>query len=126
MEKTKSFIGYTVIVKRYDGKPMFLVAHEQTEFMFPGTKAVDEQSGLSTIIDEIKETLNIDFEKLELSELTNAVIGEEHIPLFVFTYDCSDCTPQSILLNETNLEWQTSDNFKKTLQQYEIKGVPFF
>ena len=126
MEKTRSYIGYTVIVERYDGKPLFLVAHEQTDFLFPGTETVDEQSGISTIIEEIKVALNIDFEKLELSELTNAVIDDKRLPLFVFTYDCSECTPQSILLNDTNLEWQTSESFKKTLQQYEIKGVPFF
>lgn len=126
MEKTKSFIGYTVIVKRYDGKPLFLVAHEKTDYLFPGTKAIDEQSGLSTIIEEIKRALSINFEKLELSELTNAVMGEKHIPLFVFTYDCTECTPDSLLLKETNLEWQTSDKFNETLQQYEIKGVPFF
>lgn len=126
MEKHKSYIGYTVIVKRYDGKPLFLVEHEKTDYLFPGTKAVDEHSGLSTIIEEVKRTLNIDFDKLELSELTNAVMGEKRIPLFVFTYDCSECTPESLLLNGNNLEWQTSERFKETLQQYEIKGVPFF
>lgn len=126
MEKNKSYIAYTIIVERADGKPMFLVEHEDADFLFPATETIDEKSGLSTIIAEIKRTLSINFDKLELSELTNAVINDHRIPLFVFNYDCSECEPEDILIKDTNYEWQISDNFTDTLQQYEIKGVPLF
>lgn len=126
MEKDKSYIAYTIIVERFDGKPMFLVEHEKSDFLFPTTETVHERSGLSTITEEIKRTLSIDFDKLELSELTNVVINNNRLPLFVFNYDCSTCEPEDVLVKDTNYEWQISDNFKDTLQQYEIKGVPLF
>lgn len=126
MDKSNSFIAYTVMMERHDGTLMFLVENEKNGGMFPGTHAVNKRSGLSTIIEEIKRAIRIDFERLELSELTNAVINDNRIPLFVFNYDCGECEPEDLLFPGSPLEWQTSEKFKGTLQQYEIKGVPLF
>jgi len=124
----QSFIAYTLIVKRTDGKLMFLVRHEETSFLFPGitSEKAQRQTALSQIIDEMKGKLNLNFDKIELAELTNAIIQEHRIPLFVFDYHCGAEQPNDLLLPESNLEWQISDHFEKTLQKYEIYGVPTF
>lgn len=127
MKRNESYVAYTIIVQRNDGKPMFLVEHEKSAFGFPAIKASKGQSGLAQIIEEIKSTLkNPDIDNLELSELTNVVINELRIPLFVFTYHCGECPPEYLLLQGSNLEWQISDNFQDTLKQYDISGVPLF
>lgn len=127
MEKNQSYVAYTIIVQRDDGKPMFLVEHEGSMFGLPVIKAKKEERGLPQVIENLKQTLtNLNFDDLELSELTNAVIGEFRIPLFVFTYRCKECAPDDLFLPDTDLEWQISDNFKDTLQQYDISGVPLF
>lgn len=122
----QSFIAYTIMVQRTDGKWIFLVKHEESDFIFPGTKNDDKHTGLATIIQEMKKRLNLNFDKVELAELTNAVIGEHRIPLFVFKYNCGTEDPADLLLPNTNLTWQVSDNFKETIQKYEISGVPLF
>ena len=127
MEKRQSYVAYTIIVARDDGKPMFLIETEKSSFGFPAIKAIKDQSGLSQIISELKQTLvNLDFDRLELSELTNVVINEHRIPLFVLKYQCGECMPKDLLTNESTLEWQVSDNVFDILSQYDISGVPLF
>lgn len=127
MEKRQAFVAYTIIVERDDGKPMFLIEKEETTFGFPAIKAIKDQSGLSQIITELKKTLrNLNFDRLELSELTNLVINEYRVPLFVLKYQCGECMPEDLLLKGTTLEWQASDNIFEILSQYDISGVPLF
>lgn len=126
MVGNQSFIAYTIMVQRTDGKWLFLVHHEESDFIFPGTTIHDSHTGLATAIEEMKNTLDIDFDKVELAELTNAVTKDQRIPLFVFKYHCGAEQPDDLLRPNSKLEWQISDNFKDTLQQYEISGVPLF
>lgn len=126
MVEKKSYIAFTVMTNRADGKPMFLVEHEQTDFIFPFAKYNKEITGLACAIEVVKEKLNIDFNCLELAELTNAVIKDQRIPFFVFKYHCESKNIDELISANTKLEWQASDNFKDTLQQYEISGVPLF
>ena len=127
MERRQAYVAYTIIVERDDGKPMFLVENEKTVFGFPVIKAVKEQSGLSQIITELKMTLkNLDFDQVELSEVTNLVIDEHRIPLFVLKYHCGECMPEDLLTKDSILEWQVSDNIFDILSRYDISGVPLF
>lgn len=127
MEKRQAYVAYTIIAERDDGKPLFLIEKEETGFGFPAIKATKDQSGLSQIITELKQTLkNLNFDRLELSELTNLVIDEHRVPLFVLKYQCGICMPEDLLLEETTLEWQISDNIYDILSQYDISGVPLF
>lgn len=124
----QSLIAYTVMVQRNDGKWMFLVQHEKVNFIFPGIEILKEtqQTGLSLVIDEMKERLALDYDKVELVELTNAITPDHRVPLFVFKYHCGVEDINDLLLPESNLEWQVSDSFKDTIQKYEISGVPLF
>lgn len=127
MKQKQAYIAYTIIVERDDGKPMFLIDNDETHFGFPAVKSIKNQSGLSIIIDELKRTLkNIDFGRIELSELTNLVIEDNRIPFFVLKYQCGNVSPKDLLLESSTLEWQLSDNIYETLQQYDISGVPLF
>ena len=124
----QSLIAFTVMVQRTDGKWMFLVQHEKVNFVFPGIKILKEtqQTGLASVIDEMKARLALDFDKIELVELTNAITPEHRVPLFVFKYHCGAEQMDDLLLPGSNLEWQVSDSFKDTIQKYEISGVPLF
>ena len=127
MKQKQAYIAYTIIVERDDGTPMFLIDNDETYFGFPAVESIKNQSGLSIIIDELKRTLkNIDFGRIELSELTNLVIEDNRIPFFVLKYQCGNVSPKDLLLESSTLEWQLSDNIYETLQQYDISGVPLF
>lgn len=126
MVVNQSFIAYTIMVQRTDGKWIFLVKDEGANFIFPGTSIEERHTGLAAVIQEMKGTLNLNFDKVELAELTNAVTKDYRIPLFVFKYNCGAEVPADLLIPETNVKWQVSDDFKKTIQEYEITGVPLF
>lgn len=122
----EQYIGYTLMTKRADGKPMFLVQNTESQCVFPLTTYTKPETGLATVINLIKETLNLEFDQLELAELTNAVTKDQRIPLFVFNYEHDSTQIDEIILPDSTLEWQVFDTFKETLQKYEISGVPFF
>lgn len=127
MEQTQTYVAYTIMVERDDGKPMFLVDNADSKFGFPAIESIKDQSGLSQIIAELKLTLhNLDFDQLELSELTNLVTENYRTPFFVLKYHCGECPPEDLLLRGSTLEWQLSDEIYETLQQYDITGVPLF
>lgn len=128
MVEKQSFLAYTIMVQRTDGKWMFLVEHNENDFIFPGTTTTHDrhQTGLASVIEEMKETLILNFDKVELAELTNAIIKDQRIPLFVFRYKCGAEDPKDLLQSHTDLEWQVSDEFKEIIQRYEISGVPLF
>ena len=128
MVEKQSLIAYTVMVQRTDGKWMFLVQQDLSDFVFPGIQTVNNMNntGLSSVIEVLKQELNLNFNKLELIELTNAIYGEERLPLFVFKYHCAAECPSQLLSPDSKLEWQVSDRFKETIQRYEISGVPLF
>lgn len=128
MVEKQSLIAYTVMVQRTDGKWLFLVQQDSSDFVFPGIQTVNNMNstGLSSVIEVLKRELDLNFNKLELIELTNAIYGKERLPLFVFKYHCGAQSPNKLLLPDSNLEWQVSDHFKETIQRYEISGVPLF
>lgn len=126
MVDTNSYIAYTVMAKRADGKLMFLVENEKNEVIFPVTVNKDSNTGLACVIKLIKDKLNIDIDRLELEELTNAIIQKQRVPLFVFKYDNEHEQLEKLLPTNSTYEWQVSDNFTDTLQKYEITGVPLF
>lgn len=119
-------VAYTVITKREDGKLMFLVKKDKTDFVFPLTTYEKFGTGLASVIEEIKAALNLNIEQLELAELINTIIAEEKIPLFVFNYIDETMQLEELVKPSPELQWQVSDNFTETLKKYEISGVPNF
>ena len=126
MVETNPSVAYTIITKRNDGKLMFLVEEKKENFTFPRTAYVDSCTGLASVIEEIKKTLQLEIEELELSELINTVIDDQRIPLFVFNYAQEVKELEELIGPKSELIWQVSDNLANTLRKYEISGVPSF
>src|SRR5699024_4382624 len=126
MSENNPCVAYTVITKRDDGKLMFLVKKDKTEFAFPLTTYEKHSTGLASVIEEIKVALDLDIEQLELAELINTVMAGEKIPLFVFSYQQDGANLDKLVKPALALQWQVSDNFTETLNKYEISGVPNF
>ncbi|MDZ7834308.1 MAG: hypothetical protein U5K84_02290 [Alkalibacterium sp.] len=79
------------------------------------------------MINRLKEIVDIEIEKLELTELTNAIVNDDRIPLFVFMYeDETLSSPYDLLIEDSELSWVHSDNIVSTLEQWKISGVPQF
>ncbi|MFC6464459.1 NUDIX domain-containing protein [Marinilactibacillus sp. GCM10026970] len=121
------YVACTVLVKDEDDRYVFLVKKESKGFSFPATEVKPKKTALACIIERMKEVLSIDVEKLELNELTNAVVQDNRVPLFVFTYeDESVKSPLELLIDDNELTWEHSEKITKTLEDWEISGVPQF
>ncbi|MCC5889247.1 MAG: hypothetical protein JJU01_01675 [Alkalibacterium sp.] len=121
------YVACTIMVKDNDGRYVFLVSEENDGYAFLATQIKPERTGLASVIDRLKEVASLKIENLELNELTNAVVNDNSIPLFVFLYEDKESTnPDALLLDETDLSWVHSENIISTLEQWKISGVPQF
>ncbi|API90287.1 hypothetical protein BKP56_06675 [Marinilactibacillus sp. 15R] len=121
------YVACTVLVKDEDDRFVFLVKKEAEGFSFPATEVLPRKTGLACIIDRMKEVLLLDVEKLELNELTNAVVANHRVPLFVFNYEDEQIkSPMELLPEDSELTWEHSEKITKTLKDWEISGVPQF
>lgn len=120
-------VACTVLVKDEEGRYVFLVKREEEGFSFLATEVEHRKTGLACVLNRLKEMIKMDIEKLELNELTNAVVDNKSIPLFVFIYENNALdTPNDLLPKDSELSWVHSENIINTLEQWEISGVPQF
>lgn len=123
----KRWVAGTIMAKGPEGKYVFLVKVEAEMHSFPTTEISDVKTGLATILEALKTILPIKATDLNLYELTNAVVNDNRIPLFVF--ELYDEEADYRLLTESgdnSLIWLHSDELTKTLEKWEISGVPQF
>ncbi|MER2226841.1 MAG: hypothetical protein ABS916_07295 [Carnobacterium sp.] len=123
----KRWVAGTIMAKGPEGKYVFLVKAEAEVHSFPTTEISDVKTGLATILEALKIILPIKATDLNLYELTNAVVNDNRIPLFVF--ELYDEEADYRLLTESgdnSLTWLHSDELTKTLENWEISGVPQF
>ncbi|GAB2318658.1 hypothetical protein IRB23SM22_09160 [Alkalibacterium sp. s-m-22] len=127
MMKENHYVACTILVKDENGRYVFLVRKQDEGFAFLATTVKPKQTGLASVIDRLKQVSNLDIEKLELNELTNAIVDDNRIPLFVFIYENGDLDrPDDLLTENTDLSWVHSENVITTLEQWKISGVPQF
>lgn len=127
MMRENHYVACTIMVKDEDGRYVFLVSEETDGYAFLATQVKPERTGLASVIDRLREVTSFKIENLELNELTNAVVKDTSIPLFVFLYEDDDSIePAEMLLDKTNLSWVHSENVISTLEQWKISGVPQF
>ena len=125
--KGNHYVASTILVKDSDGRYVFLVKKEENGYSFPATLVEPNKTGLACVISRLKELVNIEIEKLELNELTNAIVNDNRIPLFVFIYEDENVTsPVDLLIGDSGLSWAHSENIMSTLEEWEISGVPQF
>lgn len=113
--------------KDENGRYVFLAEKLEESYSFPVASLQPDKTGLACIIEKVKIMLPIEVEKMELVELTNAVVGGYNIPLFVFTYeDDTVDSPEQLLHENSSLSWLHSERLTKTLEEWEIFGMPQF
>ncbi|MDN6196093.1 MAG: NUDIX domain-containing protein [Alkalibacterium sp.] len=127
MIKENHYVASTILVKDEDGRYVFLVKEEKEGYSFPASIVEPEKTGLACVIKRLKEIVNIEIENLELNELTNAIVADDRIPLFVFTYENETFeSPKNLLKDDSDLSWVNSENIIYTLEDWKISGVPQF
>lgn len=121
------YVACTIMVKDENERYVFLVKQKSEGYSFPVTSVKSNKTGLACIIESMKSMLAIEVENLELNELTNAVVNEYSVPLFVFTYEDETIeSPNELLLEESQLSWLHGEKLTQTLEEWEITGVPQF
>ena len=127
MIKDNNYVASTILVKDPKGRYVFLVRKEEDGYSFPASQVEPNKTGLACVINRLKELVDIEIEKLELNELTNAVVDDNRIPLFVFVYEDEELSsPEELLIEGSGLSWVHSENIVSTLEQWKISGVPQF
>lgn len=122
METTKHYIACTVFIEDSDGKIKFLVQREENKYSFPATLSTTKSTALACVINQVKDLLDINVEYLSLSELTNAVVHENRIPLYVFHYE--EPKDEEIIKNTDKFTWAPYSELKSTFNEWHIAGVP--
>lgn len=118
----KKIIAGTVMLTMEDGSKKFLVNLKQDALHLVSSEAQPEMTGLASILNVLKETVQLDVTKLRLLELTNGMIVNQSVPIFIFEMDQKDTTSQ---LPETYI-WEQFSEFQKIVQKFEIEGMPHF
>lgn len=118
-------IAGTIIIEDVLGQVRFL-ANKTTKLFVTGQTSKDK-TALASIIDELKLVVDIDFDQLELIELTNSVFEKENIPLYVFGYTGRIDDEYYSLIDDTDTyAWLNHKELKTTFEQLNIEGVPNF
>lgn len=123
----KRWVAGTIMAKDPEGKYVFLVKKETDMDFFTATEINSAKTGLASIIDKLKTVLPIEASDLKLYELTNAIVNDDRIPLFVFEFLNEEVNYRLLTENnDSSLFWLDSDELTKTLERWEISGVPQF
>lgn len=123
----KRWVAGTIMAKDPEGKYVFLVKKETDMDFFTATEINNAKTGLASIIDKLKTILPIEASDLKLYELTNAIVNDDRIPLFVFEFLNEEVNYRLLTENnDSSLFWLDSDELTKTLERWEISGVPQF
>ncbi|MBM6615786.1 hypothetical protein JTF06_12910 [Desemzia sp. RIT804] len=120
-------VAGTVMAQAFNGKYVFLVKNQEELYKLPTTPISDNKTGLACIIEELKTILDIEGSSLDLYELTNSVVNDSRVPLFVFALNKKFTELNELLKeNSTHYAWMPSDTLIETLENMDISGVPIF
>ena len=120
MEQSK--VAGTVILNQRDGHKKFLVQKNQETVEFIQTTIDSNYTSLACILDKLTMTVGLDSELMDLVELTNINIGDEKLPLFVFSLD-EDVMNSNVL--SSDFLWEEPSTLRMVLQHFNVSGVPF-
>lgn len=114
-------VAATVIVNDENGEKRFLMRRQsEAELQFIVTAVQDEMTGLASILRCLKDDFTIPVDTLQLVELTNAFVGEQQLPFFVFSLEAY------IPLVDSKFGWATPKEFQTALTDVTIEGAPLF
>lgn len=124
----KHLVAGTVMAQAYNGKYVFLVKSNNDTYELPMTTITDNKTGMACMIEELKNILNIDGSTIDLYELTNSVVKDSRVPLFVFSLNKQFTELNELFKKEyaSTYYWLPSEALKKALDDMDISGVPIF
>lgn len=125
MGEASTIIAYTVMTEDDRSDIVLLVEEENEEYHFPYIEQMTAQTGLATVIEALKHTMSLDFDHLELTELTNLVIDDYRVPFFIFTYHQAQADTH-LIKTQSSLEWLAYEFMVDQLDDWNFSGVPAF
>lgn len=125
MTHNQSMIAYTIIAKNRYNELSFLVGTDEDDYYFPHTEQLVGHTGLATALEALKQIVELDFDRLELAELTNIVVHESRVPFFVFSYTASHQL-DDLVRPQSELTWASYAHLKDDLKEWNFTGVPLF
>ena len=118
----KKRVAGTVILHLEDGTKRFLLHNSGNDIKFLTVELSNERTGLACALQLLKEEARLDVTTIQLVELTNGFEDNEKIPLFVFEMtENENAHPLPM-----NICWEDAEQFRQTIQEFKIEGVPFF
>lgn len=124
----KNLVAGTVMAQANNGKYVFLVKSTKNAYELPMTTICNDRTGMACIIDELKTILDVDGSSMDLYELTNSVIKDFRMPLFVFTLNKQFTELNELFRDQqaSSYYWMPSEALTKALENMDISGVPIF
>ncbi|MGX7329755.1 hypothetical protein [Enterococcus bulliens] len=119
---SEKIIAGTIMLTMSDGTKKFLVNKCQNEQHLVSAIAQPEKTGLASILERLKQEVQLDVTHLALLELTNGVIKGQSVPLFVF-----EATQEHVDMQlPLDYVWEDFKHFQRIVQKFNIEGMPSF
>lgn len=115
-------VAGTIILHKENGEKKFLIQQNTTEFQFITATQDVGQTGLSCILEAIKQNVDISIDAISLFELTNVYTQNKRMPFFVFEMKTTETKNLPCL--SSKFIWGDSSTFSNLLQTLQIAGVP--
>lgn len=116
-------IAATVILNKADGSKRFLMHQTSEQSTLIVANVDEEKTGLANVLQVLKENVAIDVYQLQLVELTNGIIKDKRMPIFVF--EMNENQEINVEL-PTGFTWQDPQFFMDRIANFEVKGMPLF
>ncbi|EOT40311.1 hypothetical protein I568_01208 [Enterococcus columbae DSM 7374 = ATCC 51263] len=116
-------IAATVILNKADGSKRFLMHQTSEQSTLIVANVDEEKTGLANVLQVLKEKVAIDVYQLQLVELTNGIIKDKRMPIFVF--EMNENQEMNVAL-PTGFTWQDPQYFMDRIAKFEVKGMPLF
>lgn len=119
---SKKRVAGTVILNLQDGTKKFLLHKVGDDAKLLTVELSEEQTGLASALQLLKEQAQLDVTTIELVELTSGYENDEKVPLFVFEMLETDAAHDL----PNNFYWGNTASFQQIIQQFKIEGLPYF
>lgn len=116
-------IAATVILNKADGSKRFLMRQTSAQSTLVVANANEGNTGLANVLQVLKEQVAIDVYQLQLVELTNGIIKDKRMPIFVFEINESENMHTELA---DGYIWKDTQYFMERIANFEVKGMPLF
>ncbi|WP_367297180.1 hypothetical protein [Loigolactobacillus coryniformis] len=122
-------VAGTIMLIDKTGAPKFLVTKSAADYHLMLADQEDGRTPLATILAAIKDQLGLNVNDLRLGELSNVIIEDQDVSLFVFEW--GNIAAQQLSENITSLQakgytFEHPKTLRGLLTQIDMSGVPHF